>query len=182
MGDSKRDRYLRIRRQLAEELGKSDDPVARMATIAALLHHKQPRFSWTGFYRRVENDDLVVGPYQGALACQVLPAGQGVCGAVVERGQPVIVPDVREHPGHIACDARSRSEIVVPFRDERGAVAGVLDVDSTQLAAFDELDAEHLEAIAAWVHEPADLGERITPRAGDRTGRRQAAAPNRSEG
>ena len=125
MGDSKRDRYLRIRRQLAEELGKSDDPVARMATIAALLHHKQPRFSWTGFYRRVENDDLVVGPYQGALACQVLPAGQGVCGAVVERGQPVIVPDVREHPGHIACDARSRSEIVVPFRDERGAVAGV---------------------------------------------------------
>ena len=139
-------RYGRIREQLEVELAKCDEPLARMATAIALLHHRQPHFFWTGFYRLVGNE-LIVGPYQGSLACQVIPVGQGVCGATVVREETLVVPDVHAFEGHIACDSRSRSEIVVPYRDGNGAVAGVLDVDSTAPAAFDEVDAEHLEAI-----------------------------------
>ena len=144
--DRKLGRYLRIRDQLADELAKSDDPIARMATVASLLHHRQPHFFWTGFYRRV-GDELVVGPYQGSLACQIIPIGSGVCGTAFSRARTLIVPDVDAFPGHIACDARSRSEIVVPYRDSRGDLAGVLDVDSTDLAAFDDIDAQQLEII-----------------------------------
>ncbi len=155
MSDPKHRRYLRIRAQLVEQLVKSPDPVARMATIVALLHHKQPRSSWTGFYRLVESGDLLVGPYQGLLACQVLPAGVGVCQAAVERAEAVVVPDVHAFPGHIACDSRSRSEIVVPVRDASGAIVAVLDVDSTESDAFDGIDAEHLGVIAGWVYGEA---------------------------
>jgi L-methionine (R)-S-oxide reductase len=155
MTDSKHRRYHSIREQLVEQLAKSPDPVARMATIVALLHHKQPRFSWTGFYRLVENGDLLVGPYQGLIACQILPAGVGVCQAAVQRAATVLVEDVHAFPGHIACDSRSRSEIVVPVRDEQGVVVAVLDVDSTRPAAFDAVDAEHLEVIAGWVYGEA---------------------------
>ena len=144
--DRKLGRYRRIREQLDVELGKSDDPFARMATVAALLHHRQPHFFWTGFYRHV-GDELVVGPYQGSLACQAIPIGQGVCGTAFARGKTLIVPDVHGFEGHIACDARSRSEIVVPYRDPHGNPAGVLDVDSTDLAAFDDIDAKQLEII-----------------------------------
>ncbi len=151
MSAGKRRRYLRLREQLEGELVKTADPVARMATIVALLHHKQPRFFWTGFYRLVENGDLLVGPYQGPLACQILPAGQGVCGAAVARGETVVVPDVHAFPGHIACDSRSNSEIVVPLRDTSGAIVGVLDVDSQDFGRFDAVDAEQLEAIVAMV-------------------------------
>ncbi len=148
MSDERRKagRYERIREQLGAELAKCDEPLARMATAVALLHHRQPHFFWTGFYRLV-GDELIVGPYQGSLACQVIPVGQGVCGATVVREATLVVPDVHAFEGHIACDSRSRSEIVVPYRDIDGAVAGVLDVDSTSPAAFDEVDAEHLEAI-----------------------------------
>ena len=152
MSDGKLRRYQRIRSQLAGELTKTDDPIARMATIVALLHHKQPRFFWTGFYRLAENGDLVVGPYQGTLACQVLPAGQGVCGASVARSETLVVPDVHAFPGHIACDGRSNSEIVVPVPDVEGTIVGVLDVDSTDLDHFDAVDAEQLEAIVAEVY------------------------------
>lgn len=145
-------RYERIREQLDVELAKCGEPLARMATAAALLHHRQPHFFWTGFYRLVGNE-LLVGPYQGALACQVIPVGQGVCGAAVVREETIVVPDVHTFEGHIACDSRSRSEIVVPYRDATGAVAGVLDVDSTTLAAFDPVDAEHLEAIVERLFE-----------------------------
>ena len=144
-------RYRSIRAQLVEQLAVSSDPVARMATIVALLHHKLPRTSWTGFYRKIENGDLLVGPYQGPLACQLLPAGVGVCQAALLRAAVVIVPDVHAFPGHIACDARSRSEIVVPVRDASGAAVAVLDLDSTQPDSFDEVDAQHLEVIAGWV-------------------------------
>lgn len=139
-------RYRRIREQLAVELRKCDDPIARMATTAALLHHKQPHFFWTGFYRRV-GDRLVVGPYQGSLACQQIEFGRGVCGAAFARGETIVVPDVHAFPGHIPCDARSRSEIVVPYRDASGTLAGVLDVDARVPDAFDDVDREHLEAI-----------------------------------
>lgn len=149
--DGKTGRYERILGQLQELLAKSKDPVARMATVAALLHHKQSAFSWTGFYLLKEGD-LVVGPYQGPVACLVLlPRHTGVCWAAVDRGEPVVVPDVHAFPGHIACDPRSRSEVVVPLRDERGGIVGVLDVDSTRPAAFDEVDAAWLERIAALI-------------------------------
>jgi len=146
--DRKLGRYLRIRERLDVELARCDDPIARMATTAALLHHRQPHFFWTGFYRRV-GDELVVGPYQGSLACQTIPIGQGVCGTAFARAETLVVPDVHAFPGHIACDARSRSEIVVPYRDDHGDLAGVLDVDATAEAAFDEVDADQLEAIIA---------------------------------
>ena len=147
-------RYARLLQQLREVLDEGPkataDPVARMATVAALLHHKNPRFFWTGFYLR-QGDRLVVGPYQGPLACAVLPASDGVCWAGVERGETVIVPDVHAFPGHVACDGRSRSEIVVPLRlgDE---IVGVLDVDSDRPDAFGDTDREGLEPIVALVH------------------------------
>jgi len=141
-------RYQRILEQLRSELSKSGDPVARMATVASLLHHRQPHFFWTGFYRLLDGQ-LVVGPYQGSLACQNIEVGKGVCGTAFERGETIVVPDVHEFPGHIPCDARSRSEIVVPYRDADGVLAGVLDVDSTEPAAFDAVDAENLEQIVA---------------------------------
>ena len=144
--DRKQGRYERIREQLAVELVRCDDRLARMATTVALLHHRQPHFFWTGFYRLVDGR-LVVGPYQGTLACQVIEVGTGVCGAAFARNETIVVPDVHQFPEHIACDARSRSEIVVPLRNDAGEAIGVLDVDSTELGAFDEVDAEWLERI-----------------------------------
>ena len=106
-------------------------------------------FFWTGFYCVDSGRDreLVVGPYQGALGCLRIAFGRGVCGAAAERRETLIVPDVDAFPGHIACDSRSRSEIVVPVMDEAGDLIAVLDVDSTELAAFDKDDAAGLEAI-----------------------------------
>lgn len=139
--------YGRIAGQLAQLFVPELDLTARMATVAALLHHKRPRFSWTGFYR-LRDGDLVVGPYQGLLACAVLrPRGSGVCWAAVERGETLVVPDIHAFPGHIACDSRSRSEVVVPLKDASGAVFAVLDVDSMEADAFDGADARGLEAI-----------------------------------
>lgn len=145
-------RYERIVDQLRGLFTKTTDPLARMATAAALLHHKQPHFFWTGFYRLVDGE-LLVGPYQGPLACQVLERGRGVCWACVQRGEPVLVPDVEAFPGHIPCDARSRSEVVVPVRDKQGLLAGVLDVDSEVLAAFSEVDVRGLQAVAGLIFQ-----------------------------
>ncbi len=141
-------RYLRIADQLAELFLKTDDPTARMATAAAVLHHKMPHFFWTGFYRLIDGA-LVVGPYQGPVACAVLHGPEGVCWAGVRDGATVVVPDVHAFEGHVACDARSRSEIVVPVRDRAGAVIAVLDVDSERPDAFGEADREGLERIVA---------------------------------
>lgn len=141
-------RYDRIRAQLAGLLEKTPDPQAKMATIAALLYHKFDYYFWCGFYRLL-GDDLVVGPYQGPLACQVLAKNKGVCWEAVRRGETVVVADVRLFPGHIACDPRSLSEIVVPVRDKKGAIAAVLDVDSDRPAQFDEADAAGLQKITA---------------------------------
>lgn len=139
-------RYGRLREQLIGLLGKTADPQARMATISALLYHKFNYYFWCGFYRLVDGD-LVVGPYQGPLACQVLARGRGICWAAVRSGATVIVPDVRRFAGHIACDARSLSEIVVPVRDAGGMIVAVLDVDSDKPEQFDEEDRQGLEAI-----------------------------------
>lgn len=146
-------RYRRLHEQLSALFVKTDDPVARMATACAVLHHKLPHFFWTGFYR-LQDGKLVVGPYQGPLACSVLPGPDGVCWAAVTCGASVLVPDVHAFPGHVACDARSRSEIVVPVRDADGAVVAVLDVDSDRPEAFSEADREGLEAIVALLYAP----------------------------
>ena len=125
---------------------------ARYASAACLLAQAfAPRFFWTGFYvvDPLKPDELVVGPYQGTLGCLRIPFGKGECGACAEKGETVLVPDVHAFPGHIACDSRSNSEIVVPVFGKDGRLAAVLDVDSTEHAAFDETDREGLEAICA---------------------------------
>jgi L-methionine (R)-S-oxide reductase len=142
----KEGRYERLYAQLQELLTKTTDTTARMATVAAVLHHKMDYFFWCGFYRLVDGE-LTVGPYQGPLACQVLQKNTGVCWAGVNQAKTLIVPDVEKFPGHIACDSRSKSEIVVPLRNKQGAVNAVLDVDSTSLSSFDETDKEWLEKI-----------------------------------
>lgn len=139
-------RYERIFHQLQDLLGKTDDRTARMATVCALLHHKIPLFFWTGFYILTEGE-LVVGPYQGTLACLVLEKKKGVCWAGVERRETVIVPDVHKFPGHIACDSRSNSEIVIPLFNDKNEVWAVLDVDSRSFNAFSDIDREWLEKI-----------------------------------
>ena len=147
----RRDRYQRITTQLEELFAGTVDETARMATAAALLHAKMPNFLWTGFYL-LRDDALTVGPYQGPLACLTLAAHTGVCWAGIDRGEPVVVPDVHAFPGHIPCDARSQSEIVVPVRDRSGAIVGVLDVDSERPAHFGEVDRQALERIVALIH------------------------------
>ena len=145
------ERYDRIAEQLAELYDKVTDPQARMASAVALLQHKMPHFFWTGFYRLVDGD-LIGGPYQGPIACMLLERHKGVCWAAVERGEPVLVPDVHAFPGHIACDSRSESEVVVPVRDASGAIVGVLDVDSEKPDAFSQADVDGLTKIAAMIH------------------------------
>jgi L-methionine (R)-S-oxide reductase len=154
--DKKNSRYQRLHIQLTELLCKTRDPLSHMATIVALLFYKFDYFFWCGFYRLVEGE-LIVGPYQGPLACQVLAKDQGACWAGINQEKTIIVPDVRRFSGHIACDPRSLSEIVVPFRDGGGNVAGVLDVDSDRLAQFDEVDAGQLQAIIALLKFPGNL-------------------------
>lgn len=139
----------------------SNDAIAGMATLSALLHHAFGHL-WTGFYRVVEPDVLLrVGPYQGSLGCQDIAFGRGVCGTAAAERRTVVVPDVHDFPGHIACDARSRSEIVVPVFDRSGALMAVLDIDSPVLNAFGDADVDGLERLVAWfaqttyVHAPA---------------------------
>lgn len=146
----KKERYGRIYDQLTGLLTKTPDPTARMATVAALLFHKMDHFDWCGFYHLV-GGELIVGPYQGPLACQILEKEKGVCWVAVRRKETVIVPDVTKFPGHIACDARSRSEIAVPLRTAAGDVWAVLDVDSQALDAFDDVDASELRRIASLI-------------------------------
>jgi L-methionine (R)-S-oxide reductase len=141
----KQGRYARMKVQLDGLLTKTDDPVARMATISAILYHKMDYFFWCGFYR-VQDEKLIVGPYQGPAACQVLE-GRGVCLSAVQQGKSVIVPDVEKFPGHIACDSRSKSEIVIPVRNAEGRVIAVLDIDSKELDSFDDTDRFNLEKI-----------------------------------
>jgi GAF domain-containing protein len=146
-----RDRYARIASQLAPLFAKVTDPQARMASAAALLHHKMPHFFWTGFYRLVDGD-LIVGPYQGPIACLLLERHSGVCWAGVDRGEPVLVADVSAFPGHIACDSRSQSEVVVPLRDAAGTIVGVLDVDSDKPHAFTQDDVDGLVRIVGMIY------------------------------
>lgn len=141
--------YHHLARQIAAVLEGEPMRTARYASAACLLSETFPNFFWTGFYivdPRKKNE-LVVGPYQGTLGCLRIPFDKGVCGAAASRKETVIVDDVHAFPGHIACDSRTNSEIVVPVFDESGALAAVLDVDSTAFSTFDETDKLGLEAI-----------------------------------
>ena len=138
--------FGRLRDQLADLIAKTNDPVAHRATAAALLHHKVPGVSWTGFYM-LRGEDLVVEAYQGPVACLVLERHMGVCWASVDRNETLMVDDVEAFPGHIPCDDRTRSEIVVPIRDNNGRAIGVLDVDSHLPGHFTEAHREGYESI-----------------------------------
>jgi GAF domain-containing protein len=144
--DEKRALYAHAEAKLRGLLDGERDPLVILASIAAVLHDTMPHHYWTGFYR-VVGDELVIGPYQGTPACFRIPKGRGVCGTAWSRGETIVVEDVHAFPGHIACDSRSESEIVVPFRDARGGIVAVLDVDSTLKAAFDAVDQSALEGI-----------------------------------
>jgi len=141
---SKAEQYEALLPQLRALVAGEEDLIANMANVSAVLK-AQFDFLWVGFYL-VKGDQLVLGPFQGPLACTRIAKGKGVCGTAWERAETVIVPDVNAFPGHIACSSLSKSEIVVPvFRD--GVVIGVLDVDSEYLSQFDETDARYLAEI-----------------------------------
>jgi L-methionine (R)-S-oxide reductase len=144
---SKQEMYLSVCEQLASLLNGETDIVANAANTAALLFHSVPDINWAGFYF-LRGEELVLGPFQGKPACVRIPLGKGVCGTAATTGETVIVPDVNQFPGHIACDSASQSEIVVPLLSW-GKVQGVLDVDSASLNRFDEDDCEGLESIAS---------------------------------
>jgi len=146
----KESRYQRIYEQLADLLKDKPNQIARMATIVAVLHHKMNYYFWTGFYL-LDGGELIVGPYQGSLACIKLKKDTGVCWAGINQGETIVVPDVHLFPGHIACDSRSNSEIVVPLKDKDGKITGVLDIDSKELESFDDVDAKWLEKILSLV-------------------------------
>jgi GAF domain-containing protein len=141
--------YAQLHAQFIGVMSGIDDDVAGMATLSSMLHHAFG-FLWTGFYRVVAPDLLRVGPYQGTLGCLEIAFGRGVCGTAAAERRTVVVPDVNRFPGHIACDARSRSEIVLPVLDRNDQLIAVLDIDSEQLARFDQQDAESLAYVLRW--------------------------------
>ena len=144
--EEKRRLYAEAFERVTRAVDGERDAVARMATTVAVLHGMMPHFYWTGFYR-VVGGELVVGPYQGTPACQRIALGRGVCGKAWESGETQIVADVSRFPGHIACDARSTSEIVIPVPGPLGEIAGILDIDSSLPSAFSEIDQNGLEQI-----------------------------------
>lgn len=149
---SRRARYARVRDQLAGLIAKTADPLAHRATAAALLHHKVPGVSWTGFYM-LRDGELVVDAFQGPVACLVLAPHTGVCWAAIDRRESLVVADVHAFPGHIACDSRSRSEVVVPVFGAGGEPIGVLDVDSHRPDHFDQVDREGYESVVRLLEE-----------------------------
>jgi GAF domain-containing protein len=150
--NSKAQKYERFYNQIEELTRKVDNPLSRMATICAVLHHKNSSFFWTGFYLLTESGELEVACYQGPLACMRLKKDTGVCWAGINTAEAIIVKDVHAFEGHIACNPLSKSELVIPlFKGNK--VVGVLDIDSDKLSAFDHDDAEQLNKIVSLVYK-----------------------------
>jgi GAF domain-containing protein len=149
LNGTKEDQYQSLIPQISALLEGENDLTANLANIAAALK-EQFNFLWVGFYL-VKNDELVLGPFQGPVACTRIKFGKGVCGASWEQQKAIIVPDVEAFPGHIACSSSSRSEIVIPMIDS-GKVVGVLDADSAELSTFDEIDRKFLSQIVALIN------------------------------
>jgi len=146
---TKSETYIQTAKEIAAVLDGETNNIARMATVSCLLSETFDYYFWTGFYMvdPDKTDELVVGPYQGTLGCLRIPFGRGVCGAAAQTGEVQIVEDVHAFPGHIACDARSQSEIVVPVYAPDGSLFAVFDVDSMKIGSFDAMDAEGLAPI-----------------------------------
>ncbi len=142
----KNETYRMLAKQVESLIEGENNPTGQLANAAALLHETMGWW-WTGFYL-VNGDNLQLGPFQGPIACYSIKRGRGVCGTAWQENRTLVVPDVEQFPGHIACSSLSRSEIVVPLRDSEGTVLGVLDIDSKELATFDDVDAHWLEQIA----------------------------------
>lgn len=148
----KEKKYERLYNQIKDLIDKSsNNPLSSMVTLIAVLHNKMPEYFWTGFYL-LQDGKLQVGPYQGSLACINLAKDTGVCWAGINKKEIVIVGDVEAFPGHIACDSRSQSEIVIPLRNKYGEILGVMDVDSREKNSFDDIDAKWLEKIVSLVY------------------------------
>ena len=143
---TKEEKYRQILPQIAALVAGEKDMIANMANIVAVLHETFG-FWWTGFYR-VEGEELVLGPFQGPIACTRIPFGRGVCGTAWAQDRTIIVPDVHDFPGHIACSSASKSEIVVPVRRNNQIIA-VLDIDSADYNTFDAIDRQYLEQIVS---------------------------------
>lgn len=154
MINKKATQYERIARQIESLINPVRDTISCMATINAILYHKMKDFSWVGFYL-LKGNVLSVGPYQGPLACLELERYKGVCWTCIQQKKTVIVPDVHEFPGHIACDPRSQSEIVVPVFNNKGVISVVLDIDSRNKNWFTDTDAEYLEKIVSMIFRPS---------------------------
>ena len=151
MMTEKEEKYSLLTEQIKSLTEGETDAIAVMANVCAAIHETMG-FFWTGFYR-VVNDELVLGPFQGPVACMHIPFGRGVCGTAWERRETIVVPDVEQFPGHIACSSLSRSEIVVPLFSKEGEVIAVLDIDSKELATFDDIDRRYLETICAIISD-----------------------------
>jgi L-methionine (R)-S-oxide reductase len=155
-GSAKDRLYASLGHELTCLLGNERHAIANAANMAAFLFTRLPQVNWAGFYLRV-GDELVLGPFQGKPACVRIPLGKGVCGTAAARSATLVVPDVHAFPGHIACDAESRSEIVVPVT-RAAQVVGVLDVDSPEPGRFDDVDARGLERLVVIFQSSSDLG------------------------
>lgn len=152
---SKTENYQLLVEQIQSLIEGESDAVAVMANVAAAIHEAMG-FWWTGFYRVMpkagsDDNELVLGPFQGPVACMHIPFGRGVCGTAWERRQTIVVPNVELFPGHIACSSLSRSEIVVPVIAASGEVVAVLDIDSRELSTFDNTDSQYLETICSYI-------------------------------
>jgi len=143
----KDEKYRLLTAQVKALVEGEDDEISLMANISAAIHETMG-FFWTGFYI-VKGNELRLGPFQGPVACMHIPFGRGVCGSAWQQAETIVVPDVEQFPGHIACSSLSRSEIVVPVFDRQHEVKAVLDIDSTELSTFDDTDRRWLEQIVA---------------------------------